>query len=210
MENKDETQVDTNLYSRQIGTFGMETMGKLIKMNVVIVGLRGLGVEVAKNVILAGPKSVLLFDDEITKVNDLGANFYTEEKHVGNTTRAEACLGKLQELNPYVKVNVIKSRAELDQGIASGSFHVVCQTEMIINGQFYDMEALNKVCREKKIGYISAQGLGPWGYTFLDYGTEHMVTDHDGEQTKSFIVTYIEKGVEKTVVTVHEDKRHIF
>jgi ubiquitin-activating enzyme E1 len=73
----------------------METMGKLIKMKVAIVGLRGLGVEVAKNLILAGPNAVLLFDDEITKINDLGANFYTEEKHVGKVTRAEACLEKL-------------------------------------------------------------------------------------------------------------------
>jgi ubiquitin-activating enzyme E1 len=30
-------------------------MGKLIKMKVAIVGLRGLGVEIAKNLILAGP-----------------------------------------------------------------------------------------------------------------------------------------------------------
>jgi ubiquitin-activating enzyme E1 len=34
--------IDTNLYSRQIGTFGMETMGKLIKLDVLIVGMRGV------------------------------------------------------------------------------------------------------------------------------------------------------------------------
>ena len=49
------TKIDTNLYSRQIGTFGMETMSKLVQMKVLIVGLRGLGVETAKNLILAGP-----------------------------------------------------------------------------------------------------------------------------------------------------------
>jgi len=70
-------------------------MGKLIKMNVVIVGLRGLGVEVAKNLCLAGPKSVLLYDPEITKINDLGANFYCEQKHVGLVSRAEASHNKL-------------------------------------------------------------------------------------------------------------------
>ena len=74
MESKPE--IDTNLYSRQIGTFGMEAMGKLIQMRVAIAGLRGLGVEVAKNLMLAGPKSVALFDTEIVKVSDLGANFY--------------------------------------------------------------------------------------------------------------------------------------
>jgi len=88
MEKAEDTKIDTNLYSRQIGTFGLETMGKLIKMHVVIVGMRGLGVETAKNLILAGPKAVSLYDPEITKVNDLGANFYLEEGHVGKVSRA--------------------------------------------------------------------------------------------------------------------------
>ena len=57
-----EGEIDTDLYSRQIGTFGIETMGKLIKMNVIIVSQRGLGVEIAKNLILAGPKSVQIYD----------------------------------------------------------------------------------------------------------------------------------------------------
>jgi len=62
MVDAQEQKIDTNLYSRQIGTFGMETMGKLIKMKVLIVGMRGLGVETAKNLILAGPNSVDLHD----------------------------------------------------------------------------------------------------------------------------------------------------
>lgn len=39
-------EIDTNLYSRQIGTFGLETMGKLIQLRVLIIGLRGVGIEV--------------------------------------------------------------------------------------------------------------------------------------------------------------------
>jgi ubiquitin-activating enzyme E1 len=50
------------LYSRQIGTYGAETMGKLIKMRVFIQGMGGLGVEIAKNLILAGPKEVVIYD----------------------------------------------------------------------------------------------------------------------------------------------------
>jgi ubiquitin-activating enzyme E1 len=120
MESKPDQGIDTDLYSRQIGTFGIETMGKLIKMQVVIVGVRGLGVEVAKNLILAGPKSVSLFDPALTEMRDLGSNFYTEEKHVGKVSRAEACLEKLKELNPYVTVNVIKDEAALNTAITSG------------------------------------------------------------------------------------------
>jgi ubiquitin-activating enzyme E1 len=68
----------------------METMGKLIKMKVLIVGLRGLGVECAKNLILAGPASVDIFDPTIVKINDMGSNFYIKDEHVGKVSRAEA------------------------------------------------------------------------------------------------------------------------
>ena len=85
----------------------METMGKLIKMKVLIIGMRGLGVETAKNLILAGPGSVDLFDPTTVSIADLGSNFYLKQEHVGNTTRAEATVGQLKELNPYVKVNVV-------------------------------------------------------------------------------------------------------
>lgn len=54
--------IDLKLYSRQIGTFGLETMAKLIELKVLIIGMRGLGVETAKNLILAGPKKVDIWD----------------------------------------------------------------------------------------------------------------------------------------------------
>jgi len=107
MQKTETVQIDTNLYSRQIGTFGLETMGKLIKLKVLIVGMRGLGVETAKNLILAGPASVALFDPTTVPINDLGANFYLKESHVGNTSRAQASSDQLQGLNPYVKVFVL-------------------------------------------------------------------------------------------------------
>ena len=38
----EESKIDKNLYSRQIGTFGLETMGKLIQLKVFIYGQRGV------------------------------------------------------------------------------------------------------------------------------------------------------------------------
>jgi ubiquitin-activating enzyme E1 len=187
----------------------METMGKLIKMNVVIVGIRGLGVEVAKNLILAGPKSVSLYDPDPVQLKDLGANFYCEDKHVDKNTRAEACLPKLAELNPHVKVQVIPDQKSLEAAIGGGQVHLVCQTELLLMGAYQNPTTLNTLCRAKSVAYISSATLGPWGYAFVDFGDNHMVNDHDGEQTKSFIVTMIEKG-KQTTVSVHEDKRHIY
>jgi ubiquitin-activating enzyme E1 len=63
--------IDTDLYSRQIGTFGMETMSKLVQMRVLISGMRGLGAETAKNLILAGPKSVVIHDPAPVDMRDL-------------------------------------------------------------------------------------------------------------------------------------------
>jgi ubiquitin-activating enzyme E1 len=90
-------------------------MGKLVQMQVVIMGLRGLGVEIAKNLILAGPKSVHIYDPTETKIADLGANFYLTEEHVKNkVSRSVACRDKLQELNPNnVEVKVIPNASEL-------------------------------------------------------------------------------------------------
>jgi len=81
-------------------------MGKLITMKVFIQGLRGIGIEAAKNLILAGPETVVLHDEELVQINDLGSNFYCEKSHVGKVTRAEASLGQLTELNTSVKVSV--------------------------------------------------------------------------------------------------------
>ena len=39
---EEKKDIDHNLYSRQIGAYGVETMGKLMKMRVFIQGLRGV------------------------------------------------------------------------------------------------------------------------------------------------------------------------
>lgn len=199
-----EEEINTNLYSRQIGTFGMETMGKLIKMKVLILGMRGLGVETAKNLILAGPHRVDIYDPTITEIRDLGANFYLTEKHVGSKSRADASVEKLRELNPYVKVDVVSDAISED----------ICQNYdlVIITELFHNIEELcklNEALRATRKGFILTQTLGVYGYTFVDYGDDFMILDETGEDTKSFIVTCIENGQEP-VVTVHDDKRHSF
>ena len=64
---------------------------------ILIIGLRGLGIETAKNIILAGPKEVSISDESICKINDLGANFYLNETHVNKNTLEESCINKLKE-----------------------------------------------------------------------------------------------------------------
>ena len=180
-----EEKLDTNLYSRQIGTFGMETMGKLIKMKVLLVGMRGLGVEIAKNIILAGPKEVTIYDPTKVIINDLGANFYLQPSDVGTKRRDEACLHQLAELNPYVHCQVMEGDDILAQ---VKNFNIIVITEVM------ERELLLKIndfCHENKIGFIYAATLGISGFTFVDFGKEHFIRDKNGEECKTYLCRII-------------------
>ncbi len=99
---------DNNFYSRQIGTYGLNTQEKIMKMNIFIYGLRGVGIETAKDLGLAGPKSLTIFDPNITKINDLTSNYFLKEEDVINYKRRDqASVPYLNELNPYVDLSIM-------------------------------------------------------------------------------------------------------
>lgn len=82
-------------------------MVKLVKTKVLLVGLSGVGLEVAKNLILAGPQSVTIFDDKISNEMDFEWNYYLSKEGIGKN-RAEAVISHLQELNSYVTVDLYR------------------------------------------------------------------------------------------------------
>ncbi len=51
-------------------------MTKLIKTNILVIGLSGVGLELTKNIILAGPKSVTIWDTRHCVEQDLEWNYY--------------------------------------------------------------------------------------------------------------------------------------
>ena len=195
-------EIDTNLYSRQIGTFGMETMGKLIQMKVLISGMKGLGVETAKNLILAGPGKVTIHDDHVVERKDLGANFYLTEEHVGTTSRARASLEQLQALNNYVRV-------DMHEGIMDEAFISQYSVVVLSESDRETITQINEICRRHNIGFISTEATGASGYVFVDYGTNFRVFDKTGEENKSFIIANISQG-NPGIVQVHDEKRHTY
>ena len=95
------------LYSRQIAAYGSNAMKKISELKILIIGIRGLGIEIAKNIILAGPKKVDIYDNNKIIMKDLGSNFYLEEKDIG-LRRDEISLKKLQELNNDIECKFLK------------------------------------------------------------------------------------------------------
>lgn len=83
---------------------GKEAMHQLASAHVLISGMRGLGVEIAKNIILGGAKSVIIHDRGQVDVTDLSSQYYFSQSDIGQN-RATVAHKKLAELNNYVTVS---------------------------------------------------------------------------------------------------------
>lgn len=103
-----QTEIDESLYSRQLYVLGHEAMKRMGASNVLIVGLKGLGVEIAKNIALAGVKSLTLYDPAPAAIADLSSQFFLRLEDVGKP-RAAVTAPRVAELNAYTPVSVHES-----------------------------------------------------------------------------------------------------
>ena len=198
----EDINIDYNLYSRQIGTYGIKTMKKLINLKILILGLKGLGVEVAKNIILSGPKEVCVFDPNITKINDLGTNFYLREEYIDIKRIDESCLENLKKLNPYTKVSILKIKDNKDEDL----FNYFKFFNFIVITEFKNNEYLIKIdnfCRKNKIGFIYGVNFGLTGFLFNDFGEDHCIFDRDGKEYKKYFCKEISN--EKNAKVILDD-----
>lgn len=75
----------------------MDIMKKLMNLKAIIIGMRGFGVEIAKNIILSGIDTVTIFDDEKCLISDLSSNYFITEENINKIKRDDACISKLAE-----------------------------------------------------------------------------------------------------------------
>ncbi len=220
--------IDESLYSRQLyhhfcnksGSFcsyvlGHEAMQKMTTSDVLILGLNGLGVEIgtninlikvivyilAKNVILAGVRSVTLWDDRLTTVSDLSTQYYLSEADIGKP-RAACCRENLAELNDYVPVKVLEGLLPCSEE-ALAPYKVVVLCDQSLSNQL----AINDITHSLNTCFVAADTFGLFATTFCDFGTGFVVSDQTGEPPVSGIVggvTHDEDGI----VTMAEEHRH--
>ncbi|XP_068026605.1 LOW QUALITY PROTEIN: ubiquitin-like modifier-activating enzyme 1 [Melanerpes formicivorus] len=200
-KNGGEAEIDEGLYSRQLYVLGHEAMKRMQTSNVLVSGLRGLGVEVAKNLVLGGVKSVTLHDPHPADWPDLASQFYLREEDVGRN-RAEASLPRLAELNAYVGVS--SCTQPLTQDLLA-AFQVVVLTNSPLEEQLW----VGDFCHSHGIKLVVADTRGLFGQLFCDFGEDMVVTDANGEQPLSAMVSMITKGCPGEV-TCLDDARHGF
>ncbi len=192
-------EIDEGLYSRQLYVLGHEAMRRMACSDVLISGLGGLGVEIAKNVILGGVKSVTLHDQANCSWSDLSSQFYLSESVIG-VNRAEACFQKLADLNSYVQCRVYTGN--LDDEIIK-QYRVIVLTNSSLDQQL----KIAKVTRENNIALIVCDTRGLFAQIFCDFGDKFVVNDTNGENPISAMIAGITKDVEG-VVTCLDETRH--
>lgn len=188
--------IDESLYSRQLYVLGKEAMLKMQNANVLIIGLRGLGVEIAKNVALAGVKSLALYDPKPVEVQDLSSQFFLSEDDIGKPN-ADVTATKVLELNLYVPISVASDISES----TLVKYKVVVATNLSLEEQV----KINEFTHKNDIGFIAADTRGLFGQLFVDLGEAFPVIDQTGEEPLTGIVSDIEANGS---VTMLDDNRH--
>ncbi|XP_067302477.1 ubiquitin-like modifier-activating enzyme 1 isoform X1 [Pseudorasbora parva] len=200
-KNGNDAEIDEGLYSRQLYVLGHEAMKRMQSSNVLISGLRGLGVEIAKNVILGGVKSVTLHDQGVAEWKDLSSQFYLREEDLGKN-RADVSQTRLAELNSYVPVTAYT-------GTLTNEYLTQFQVVVLTNSSLDEQTRIGDFCHNNGVKFIVADTRGLFGQLFCDFGEEMLVFDTNGEQPLSAMISMITKD-SAGVVTCLDEARHGF
>lgn len=193
--------IDEGLYSRQLYVLGHDAMRRMATSDILISGIGGLGIEIAKNVILGGVKSVTIHDTVECKIGDLAAQYYLTEADVGKN-RAEASLRSLAELNSYVPVRV--HTGELTEEFIK-QFRVVVLTE----SSYAELDRISAITHPNGIAMIVAQTRGVFSQVFCDFGDKFTVYDVNGATVLTTMVANITND-KQGIVTGLDETRHGF
>ena len=180
-------------FSRQIGAVGVNTMNKLLNINVVIIGASTIGQEVIKCLALLGVKSIHIYDTcQLTKKMQKELYYVNENLSTKKKSKSLAENAQLfsKELHNGIDSKTI-TKFELDY-ITLHDIHAVIVTKLL------DLEVfkIENHCMIHNIKFILGVNYELEGYIFSNFNN-HRVTDKDGEPCESGYVEsfYVEKDI---------------
>ncbi|CCL99448.1 uncharacterized protein FIBRA_01466 [Fibroporia radiculosa] len=199
----DEAAIDEGLYSRQLYVLGHEAMKRMAVSNILIVGVKGVGIEIAKNVALAGVKSVTIYDPDPVQVQDLSSQFFLRPEDIGKP-RADVAAMRLAELNAYVPIRNLGGQPgkEITVDMIKG-FQVV----VLCGASLQKQLEINDWTHENGVHFLAAETHGLFGSAFNDFGPKFTCVDPTGEQPLSGMIVSIERDA-GGLVTCLDETRH--
>ena len=147
----------------QIRLWGLDAQKRLRAAKILVAGMKGLGNEVAKNLVLAGVNSMTILDHEPLTKEDSVSSFLAPTDQVGKN-RAIASLERLKLRNPMVDILADEENLDAKDKKFFENFDVVIVTN-------YPKDVIlkvNKLCRELDIKFFSGDIFGFFGYSFMD------------------------------------------
>ncbi|KAL2002603.1 hypothetical protein VTN02DRAFT_6413 [Thermoascus thermophilus] len=151
------------LYDRQIRLWGVKAQEKLRSASILLITIRALANEVAKNLVLAGIGSLTILDHEVVTEEDLGAQFFITEEHVGRN-RAQAAGPQIHNMNPRVQLHIDTDNVRSKPPEFFARFDVIIATEL----DFPTFTTINASCRLSNRPFYAAGLHGFYGYVFAD------------------------------------------
>ncbi|KAI4256740.1 MAG: hypothetical protein LQ352_001981 [Teloschistes flavicans] len=192
--------IDESLYSRQLYVLGHEAMKRMGSSHVLIAGMRGLGVEIAKNIALAGVKSLTLYDPEPAATSDLSSQFFLHPEDVGKP-RADVTAPRVAELNAYTPISVHPSKSLTDNLDDLRQYQVIVLTGSSLKDQL----TISDFAHANGIFIVITDIYGLFGSIFTDFGKQFAIADPTGENPVSGIVADIDS---EGLVSALDETRH--
>ena len=183
------------LYDRQIRLWGVQAQEKIRSANILLIGLKGLGTEIAKNLVLAGIGTLTILDHELVTDDDLGTQFFVPQDQVGQN-RAEAAQAELQKLNPRVNLFVDTDVVFTKFPEYFSSFDITIATGV----PFEALQQINMYCRNFNRKFYAADTHGMLGYIFSDLVLHQFVVEKE-QSNKPTAPNTIETGT-RSIISV--------
>ncbi|KAF7544269.1 hypothetical protein G7Z17_g10089 [Cylindrodendrum hubeiense] len=203
------------LYDRQIRLWGMAAQAKIQSANILLITIKALANEIAKNLVLAGVGSLTLLDSSPVTEADLGAQFFLpEQEGLIGQNRAQAASAAIQKLNPRVRVHVDADGVKSKGPSYFAAFDIVIATDL-------DPDAFNLINTATRLhgkAFYATGSHGLYGFIFSDLVEHDYVIQRDvgnvptvpGQETRTRSIVDVKTRKEgpKTVESV--TKRELY
>ena len=200
------------------------TAARIRSASILLITVKALANEVAKNLVLAGIGSLTIIDHQDVTEEDLGAQFFVAEaqneqdvigknvsqpelptqplstQSANNSQRAEVAGPQIRKMNPRVKLSIDTSDVKTKQPEFFAQFDITIATEL----DFITNTTINAACRLANKPFYAAGLHGFYGYAFADLISHDFVI----ERNKSNMNTTTQETQTRSIVQVNTKKEN--
>jgi ubiquitin-like 1-activating enzyme E1 A len=154
----------------------MDAQAKIQNANILLITIRALANEIAKNLVLAGIGSLTVLDGAIVTEADLGAQFLLSEvENPVGQNRAEAASAALRKLNPRVQIHVDSEGVKNKGPSYFSNFDIIIATDLDPDS----FNLINTATRLNGKAFYAAGTHGMYGFIFSDLIEHDYVIERD-------------------------------